>query len=56
MMAPTPFAIGYQDAHLAAAHAGDELHSSDGLAPFDAGDTLTLHSPINHQLSQQVDR
>lgn len=56
MMAPTPFAIGYQEAHLAAAHAGDELRSPYGLAPFDAGETLTLHSPINHQLSQHVDR
>ena len=26
------------------------------LAPFDAGGTLTLQSPTNHQLSQQVDR
>ncbi len=27
-----------------------------GLAPSNAGDSLTLELPTNHQLSQQVDR
>jgi hypothetical protein len=56
MMAPAPFAIGYREAHRAAAVAGDELRSSYGLAPFDAGDGLTLQTNAIHQLSQQVDR
>jgi putative transposase len=56
MMVPARFAIGYREAHRAAASASAELHSPYGLAPFDAGATLTLQSPINHQLSQQVDR
>ena len=56
MMAPTCFAIGYQQAHRAPARAGDELRSPSGLAPFDAGDSLTLQTNTIHQLSQQVDR
>ena len=44
------------EAHLAAAPASAELRSPYGLAPFDAGGSLTLQSPTNHQLSQQVDR
>jgi putative transposase len=56
MMAPTPFAVGYREAHLAAAHASDELRSPYGLAPFDAGVGLTMQSPTNHPLAQQVDR
>lgn len=56
MMAPARFAAGYREAHLAVARAGDELRSPYGLAPFDAGGGLTLQSPTNHQLSQQVDR
>lgn len=56
MMAPARFAAGYREAHLAAARADDELRSPYGLAPFDAGDGLTLQSPTNHRLSQQVDR
>jgi putative transposase len=56
MMAPAPFAIGYREAHRAAARAGDELRSPYGLAPFDAGDGLTLQTNTIHQLSQQVDR
>ena len=54
MMAPTRFAIGYREAHRAAALAA-ELRSPSGLAPF-GGDPLTLQAPTNHQLSQQVDR
>ncbi len=56
MMAPARFAIGYREAQRAAARAGGELHSPYGLAPFDAGGGPTLHSPTNHQLSQQVDQ
>ena len=56
MMAPARFAIGYREAHHAAARAGDELRSPSGLASFDAGGGPTLQSPTNHQLSQQVDR
>ena len=56
MMTPARFAIGYQEAHHAAARAGDDLHSPSGLAPFDAGAGPTLQAPTNHQLSQQVDR
>ena len=56
MMAPARFALGYREAHRAAARAGDELHSPYGLAPFDAGDSLTLQTTTNPQLSQQVDR
>jgi putative transposase len=56
MMVPARFAVGYREAHLAAASASAELRSPYGLAPFDAGASLTLQSPINHQLSQQVDR
>ena len=46
---------GWETAHQAAP-ASAELRSPYGLAPFDAGGTLTLQSPTNHQLSQQVDR
>jgi putative transposase len=56
MMAPARFAIGYREAHRAAARAGAQLHSPYGLAPFDAGGGPTLQSPTNHQLSQQVDQ
>ena len=56
MMAPAPFAIGYREAHRAAARAGDELRSPYGLAPFDAGDSPSLQTNTNHRLSQQVDR
>lgn len=56
MMAPTPFTIGYREAHRAATRAGHELRSPYGLAAFDAGAGPTLQSPTNHQLSQQVDR
>jgi transposase InsO family protein len=56
MMTPTRFALGYRDAHLAAAHAGLELRSPSGLASFDAGDSPTLQTNTTHQLSQQVDR
>jgi Integrase core domain len=33
MMAPARFALGYHEAHVAAARAGDELRSPYGLAP-----------------------
>ncbi len=56
MMAPAVFARGYRETHLAAAPASAELRSAYGHAPFDAGGSLTLQSPITHQLSQQVDR
>ena len=51
MMASARFAIGYREAHLAVARAGDELRSPSGLAPFDAGDSLTLQTNTTHQLS-----
>ncbi len=44
MMTPAHFAIGYREARLAAARAGDELRSPSGLAAFYAGDTLTLQT------------
>jgi putative transposase len=56
MMTPTRFALSYREAHRAAARAGAQLHSPSGLAPFDAGDSLTLQTNTNHQLSPQVDR
>jgi hypothetical protein len=56
MMTPAAFGVSYREAHLAAAHASAELRSPNGLAPFDAGVGLTMQSPTNHQLSQQVDR
>ena len=56
MMAPARFAIGYREAHRAAARAVAQLHSPYGLAPFDDGGGPTLQSSTNHQLSQQVDQ
>ena len=56
MMTPHQFAIGYQEAHVAATPASAKLHSAYGLAPFDAGGSLTLQSPTSHQLSLGVDR
>ena len=55
MMTPAAFKLGWETAHQAA-RASAELHSPYGLTPFDAGATLTLKEPTNHQLSQQVDR
>jgi putative transposase len=55
MMAPTRFALGHRETRQAATRAGDELRSPSGLAPFVAGDSLTLHKTIP-RLSQQVDR
>ena len=55
MMTPHRFALGYREAHLAAAPASAELRSAYGLAPFGAGGSLTLQSPTNHQLSLGVD-
>ena len=56
MLAPAVFARGCRQARLTAAPADDGLRSRDALAPFDAGDSLTLQSPTTHQLSQQVGR
>jgi putative transposase len=56
MIAPARFAAGYREAHRAAARAGIELRSPFGLAALDAGDSPTLQTNTNHQLSQQVDR
>ncbi len=56
MMTPAHFAIGYREARLAAARAGDELRSPSGLAAFYAGDTLTLQTNNIRQLSQPADR
>jgi hypothetical protein len=56
MMAPGPLAVGYRETRLATAHASAELRSPYGLAPFDAGVGLTMQSPTNHPLAQQVDR
>jgi putative transposase len=55
MMTPAAFSTGWRTAHDTA-RAGAELHSASGLAPFDAGASLTLQEPTNHQLSQQVAR
>jgi putative transposase len=56
MMAPTRFALGYREAHHAAARAGVELRSPFGLAAFDTANSFTLQTNTIHQLSQQVDR
>ncbi len=56
MMAPARFAIGYREAHQAAACAGDELRSPSGLASFDAANSPTLQTNTIHRLSPQVDR
>ncbi len=55
MMTPAAFAQGWRTAHEAAP-ASAELRARYAIAPFDAGDSLTLKEPTNHQLSQQVDR
>ena len=54
MMTPAAFALGWGTAHDAAP-AGAELRRRYAAAPSDAGGTLTLQAPTNHQLSQQVD-
>ncbi len=54
MMAPVVFADGWRTAHQAAP-ASAELQSAYGLVPFNAGGSLTLQQPTNHQLSEQVD-
>jgi putative transposase len=56
MMTPAAFAAGWREAHLAVAPASAELDSAYGLAPFDAGGSLTLQVPTIHQLSLGVDR
>jgi len=55
MMTPAAFRTGWETAHQAAP-ASAELHDRYAIAPFDAGGSLTMKSPTNHQLSQQVDR
>jgi putative transposase len=55
MMTPAAFATGWKTAR-AAAPASAELHDRYAIAPFNAGGILTMKSPTNHQLSQQVDR
>jgi putative transposase len=55
MMTPAAFKEGWETAHEAAP-ASAELRARYAIAPFNAGDSLTLKEPINHPLSQQVDR
>jgi len=55
MMTPEAFATGWRTAHQAAP-ASAELHDRYAIAPFNAGGSLTLNKPTNHQLSQRVDR
>ena len=55
MMTPAAFKLGWETAHQAAP-ACAELHDRYAIAPFDAGGSLTMKSPTNHQLSQQMDR
>ena len=55
MMTPTAFATGWKTAHQAAL-ASAERPVAYGADPSNAGDSLTLQEPPNHQLSQQVDR
>ncbi len=55
MMTPAAFAEGWSTAQEAA-RASAEPQPAYGRLPFDAGATLTLQEPANHQLSQQVDR
>jgi putative transposase len=54
MMTPSAFAEGWRTADQAAP-ASAELHDRYAIAPFDAGGSLTMQSPTNHQLSQPVD-
>jgi hypothetical protein len=56
MMTPVHFAIGYREARLAAARAGDELRSPSRLAAVDAGDTLRLQTNNIHRGSAMVSR
>jgi hypothetical protein len=55
MMTPTAVKTGWETAHRAAP-ASAELRARYAIAPLNAGDSLTLTEPTNHQLSQQVDR
>jgi hypothetical protein len=55
MMTPTAFKTGWETAHWVAP-ASAELRARYAIAPFNAGDSLTLKEPNNHPLSQQVDR
>jgi putative transposase len=55
MMTPQAFKTGWETAHNAAP-ASAELHDRYAIASFDAGGSLTMKSPTNHQLSHQVDR
>jgi putative transposase len=54
MMTPAAFRTGWETAHQAAP-ASAELHDRYAIAPFDAGGSLTMQSPTNHQLSQPAD-
>ena len=51
MMTSVAFAVGWREAHLAAASASAELRDRYALAPVDAGRSLTLQVPTIHQLS-----
>jgi Integrase core domain len=54
MMTPAAFKTGWGTAHQAAP-ASAELHDRYAIAPFNAGGSLTMESPTNHQLSPQMD-
>ena len=54
MMAPAVFADRWRTAHQAAP-ASAELQSAYGLLPLNAGASLPLQQPTNHQLSEKVD-
>jgi putative transposase len=55
LMTPAAFAEGWSTVHLAAP-ASAEQPSAYGLGLSDAGGSLTLQQPINHQFPEQVDR
>ena len=55
MKTPAAFAEDWKTPHRAAP-ASAELHDRYAIAPFNAGGSLTLQVPTNHQLSKQVDR
>ena len=55
MMTPAAFAQSWRTAHQTAP-ASAELRARYAIAPLDAGGSHTLQEPINHQLSQPVDR
>lgn len=55
MMTPAAFATGWRTAYETAPVSASLL-SPSGLAPFNAGGSLTMQKPTTHQLSQRVDR